>query len=330
MRYFLFFFVIIGFASCKKQEDKSVFIHSVTDSIAVESIGLTLVHEHMLVDFIGADSVSPERYSRDEVIAKVLPYLMEVKKYGVKTIFDCTPSYLAKDPLLLRELSEKSGITLITNTGFYGAVGGKYIPDFVFEENAAQLAERWISEYQNGIDQTGIKPGFIKISVNEEDPLLEVDAKLVRAAGITHENTGLLIYSHTGTWNTAKQEVEILQKMGIDPSAFVWVHAQAEQDFQNYLTAAQLGVWISLDGIGWGLEEYEDRLVFAKENGILEHVLISHDAGWFDPSKPDGGDFVPFTNIFEKLMPALNAKGFEEADWKLLLEENPKRAFGNQ
>ena len=330
MRYFLFFFVIIGFASCKKQEDKSAFIHSVTDSIDVESIGLTLVHEHMLVDFIGADSVSPDRYNRDEVIAKVLPYLMEVKKYGVKTIFDCTPSYLAKDPILLRELSEKSGITLITNTGFYGAVGGKYLPDFVFEENAAQLADRWISEYQNGIDQTGIKPGFIKISVNEEDPLLEVDAKLVRAAGITHENTGLLIYSHTGTWNTAKQEVEILQKMGINPSAFVWVHAQAEQDFQNYITAAQLGVWISLDGIGWGLEEYIDRLVFAKENGILEHVLISHDAGWFDPSKPDGGDFVPFTNIFEKLMPALNAKGFDEADWKLLLEENPKRAFGTK
>ena len=330
MKYFLFFFVIIGFAACKKQEDKSVFIHSVTDSIAVEHIGLTLVHEHMLVDFIGADSVSPDRYNRDEVIAKVLPYLMEVKKYGVKTIFDCTPSYLAKDPLLLRELSEKSGVNLITNTGFYGAVGGKYLPDFVFEENAAQLADRWISEYQNGIGQTGIKPGFIKISVNEEDPLLEVDAKLVRAAGITHENTGLLIYSHTGTWNTAKQEVEILQKMGVDPSAFVWVHAQAEQDFQNYITAAQLGVWISLDGIGWELEEYEDRLVFAKENGILEHVLISHDAGWFDPSKPDGGDFVPFTNIFEKLMPALNDKGFDEADWKLLLEENPKRAFGNK
>ncbi|MBN7815595.1 phosphotriesterase family protein [Algoriphagus pacificus] len=330
MKYFLFFFVIIGFAACKKQEDKSIFIHSVTDSIAVEHIGLTLVHEHMLVDFIGADSVSPDRYNRDEVIAKVLPYLMEVKKYSVKTIFDCTPSYLAKDPLLLRELSEKSGITLITNIGFYGAVGGKYLPDFVFEENAAQLADRWISEYQNGIDQTGIKPGFIKISVNEEDPLLEVDAKLVRAAGITHENTGLLIYSHTGTWNTAKQEVEILQKMGINPSSFVWVHAQAEQDFQNYITAAQLGVWISLDGIGWGLEEYEDRLVFAKENGILEHVLISHDAGWFDPSKPDGGDFVPFTNIFEKLMPALNDKGFDEADWRLLLEENPKRAFGNK
>ncbi|MBN3583692.1 phosphotriesterase [Algoriphagus aestuarii] len=332
MRYKFSPVLLIAFLlfSCSESETiESERINSVNGPIALDSIGLTLVHEHMLVDFIGADSVSTDRYQRDKVIEKVLPYLMEVKKYGVKTIFDCTPSYLAKDPELLKILSEKSGIQFITNTGFYGAVGGKYLPGFVFQENASQLADRWIGEFEKGIDNTEIKPGFIKISVNEEEPLREVDAKLVRAAGITHENTGLLIYSHTGTWNTAKQEVEILQKMGIDPSAFVWVHAQAEQDFQNYLTAAQLGVWISLDGIGWGLQEYEDRLLFAKENGILEHVLISHDAGWYDPSKPEGGDFVPFTNIFEKLMPALNAKGFEEADWKLLLEENPKRAFGN-
>ena len=323
--------VVLALFSCETKTSKSIVppsINSVTGPISLDSLGLTLVHEHMLVDFIGADSVSSERYDRENVVNKVLPYLLEVKEYGVKTIFDCTPSYLAKDPELLKELSEKSGIQLITNTGFYGAVGGKYLPEFVFQENASQLAERWMAEVDKGIGTTGIKPGFIKISVNEEDPLLEVDAKLVRAAGITHENTGLLIYSHTGTWNTAKQEVEILQKMGVDPSAFVWVHAQAEQDFQNYLTAAQLGVWISLDGIGWSIDEYVDRLLFAKEKGILGNVLISHDAGWYDPAKPDGGDFQPFTNIFEKLMPELNAKGFDEADWDLLLKENPKRAFG--
>ena len=326
--YFLFLFAIFSFSCSKPANEEKVGFNSVTGPTSLDSLGLTLVHEHMLVDFIGADSVSPDRYSREEVITKVLPYLLEVKEYGVKTIFDCTPSYLAKDTELLKELSEKSGIQLITNTGFYGAVGGKYLPEFVFQENASQLAERWIDEFEKGIENTGIKPGFIKISVNEEDPLREVDAKLVRAAGITHENTGLLIYSHTGTWNTAKKEVEILQKMGVYPSAFVWVHAQAEQDFQNYLTAAQLGVWISLDGIGWSIDEYVDRLLFAKENGILGNILISHDAGWYDPAKPDGGDFQPFTNIFEKLMPELNAKGFDEADWDLLLKENPKRAFG--
>ncbi|MCE7053207.1 phosphotriesterase [Algoriphagus sp. AGSA1] len=327
--------LLVGFGflllsvSCTKFESESISINTVTGTIPLDSMGLTLIHEHMLVDFIGADSVSQERYDHDEVIAKVLPYLMEVKKYGVKTVFDCTPSYLAKDPVLLKKLSDLSGVQMITNTGFYGAVGGKYLPDFVFQESAEELAARWIEDYENGVEGTEIRPGFIKISVNEEMPLREIDAKLVKAAGLTHEKTGLTIASHTGTWATAKQEVAILQEMGVDPSAFVWVHAQAEGDFQNYLEAAKLGVWISLDGIGWSVDEYVDRLLFTKEQGILGNILISHDAGWYDPSKPNGGEFVPFTNIFEKLMPALNPKRFTASDWEMLLVENPKRAFGN-
>lgn len=293
----------------------------------IDSMGLTLIHEHMLVDFIGADSISPDRWNRDSVIVKVLPYLMEVNKHGVRTILDCTPSYLAKDPLLLKALSEKSGIQILTNTGFYGAVRGKYLPDFVQTETAEQLAERWIAEFENGIEGTGIKPGFIKISVNEANTLSPIDQKLVKAAGITHQKTGLTIASHTGTWKTASQELKILKEMEVKPSEFVWVHAQNEPDFANYEKAAEMGVWISLDGIGWAIDPYVERLLFAKENRILGNILISHDAGWFDPAKPGGGDFQPFTNIFEKLIPILTEKGFTDKDWNQLLVENPKEAF---
>ncbi|RIW17357.1 phosphotriesterase [Algoriphagus lacus] len=331
-KFLIFIFLSIHLASCQNPPSNKIddYINTVTGPISIDSIGLTLIHEHMLVDFIGADSISPDRWNRDSVVAKVLPYLLQVKEHGVKTILDCTPSYLAKDPLLLKTLSEKSGIQILTNTGFYGAVGGKYLPDFVQTESAEQLAERWVAEFENGIEGTGIKPGFIKISVNEADTLSETDQKLVRAAAITHLNTGLTIASHTGTWKTAAQEVKILQEMGVKPSEFVWVHAQAEKDFENYRKAAEMGVWISLDGIGWAIEPYVERLVFAKEKGILNRVLISHDAGWYDPAKAGGGDFQPFTNIFEKLIPELKPQGFTEKDLKLLLEDNPKSAFQNR
>jgi phosphotriesterase-related protein len=309
------------------EEKEEAYFNSVTGSFPIDSLGLTLIHEHMLVDFIGADSVSSERWNRDSVAAKVLPFLLEVKKYGVRTILECTPSYLAKDPLLLKSLSEKSGIRILTNTGFYGAVGGKYLPEFVQTESPEQLAARWIAEFEHGIEGTGIKPGFIKISVNEADTLSEIDQKLVQAAGLTHQQTGLTIASHTGTWKTAVQEVRILQEMGVAPSEFVWVHSQNEPDFANYQTAAEMGVWISLDGIGWAIDPYVERLLFAKEKGFLDQILISHDAGWYDPAKPSGGEFQPFTNIFEKLIPILNERGFTEKDWNQLLVENPKRAF---
>lgn len=318
-------------ASCQNPPSTTIDkpINSVTGPVSIDSLGLTLIHEHMLVDFIGADSIHPDRWNRDSVVAKVLPYLLEVKKYGVRTILDCTPSYLAKDPPLLKELSERSGIQILTNTGFYGAVAGKYLPEFVQTETAEQLAERWIDEFENGIEKTGIKPGFIKISVNEADTISAMDQKLVKAAGLTHQKTGLTIASHTGTWKTAAQEVRILQEMGVEPSEFVWVHAQNEPDFNNYREAAKLGVWISLDGIGWAVDPYIDRLLFAKEQGFLNRILISHDAGWYDPAKPNGGEFQPFTNIFEKLIPVLNQRGFTDQDWDLLLKSNPKKAFSN-
>ncbi len=326
----LFHLLLLSLAfSCQSPPTNTIddFINTVTGPISIDSMGLTLIHEHMLVDFIEADSINPDRWNRDSVVAKVLPYLLEVKEYGVRTILDCTPSYLAKDPLLLKSLSEKSGIQILTNTGFYGAVGGKYLPDYVHTETAEQLAKRWIDEFENGIEGTGIKPGFIKFSVNEADTLSQIDQKLVRAAAITHLNTGLAIASHTGTWKTAIQEVRILQEMGVEPSEFVWVHAQNEPDFANYQTAAKMGVWISLDGIGWAIDPYVERLLFAKEKGILGNILISHDAGWYDPAKAGGGDFQPFTNIFEKLIPILNEKGFRDEDWKQLLIENPKKVI---
>lgn len=322
----LFSLIFISCESPDKTESTDYF-NSVTGEFSIDSLGLTLVHEHMLVDFIGANSVNSDRWNRDSVVQKVLPYLLEVKKHGVKTILDCTPSFLAKDVLLLKELSEKSGIQILTNTGYYGAVGGKYLPEHAFSESAEVLSARWIEEFENGIEGTGIKPGFIKISVNEADTLSEIDQKLVRAAGLTNQKTGLTIASHTGTWKSAVQEVRILQEMGVSPSEFVWVHAQAESDFANYEEAAKMGVWISLDGIGWAIDPYVERLLFAKEKGFLDHVLISHDAGWYDPAKPNGGDFQPFTNIFEKLIPSLNEKGFSQTDWNQLLIENPKKAF---
>lgn len=316
--------------ACTSQEKEVPwrYFNTVTGSHDLDSLGLTLIHEHMLVDFIGADSVSKKRYELDSVVKKVLPYLLEVKRFGVKSIFDCTPSFLGKDLELLRTLSEQSGIEILTNTGLYGAVDGKYLPDYAFSETAEQLAERWISDFENGIEGTGIKPGFIKISVNPETPLREVDAKLVRAAGITHQRTGLRIASHTGPWLAAEQQVEILQGMGIDPSAFVWVHAQNETNMQNFKKAAQLGVWISWDGIGWEVDSYVIRLIFAKANGFLDQILISHDAGWYKPGEENGGDFQPFTPIFTDLIPDLDAKGFTKEDWEKLFFDNPKRAFG--
>src|SRR5688572_13713978 len=113
-------------------------IMTVNGLIPVKKMGTTLVHEHFLVDFIGADKTGAHRWDRATVVRKVLPYLMEAKQAGIKTIFDCTPAFLGRDVVLLQQLAAASGLQVVTNTGYYGAVNNKYLPAWAFDESAQQ------------------------------------------------------------------------------------------------------------------------------------------------------------------------------------------------
>lgn len=321
----VFLFIILF--GCTSPQSEGLKVYTVTGEIPPQEMGLTLIHEHILVDFIGADSTGYHRWDKDSVVRRVLPFLEEIKSRGVKTLVECTPSYLGKDPILLKKLTEATGIQFITNTGYYGAVGGKYLPPHTYTETAEALSARWIAEFQNGIEDTGIKPGFIKISVNSGPELSKIDAKLVRAAALTHMETGLLIVSHTGNWETAKAQIEVLKNEKVNLNHFVWVHAQAEKDFQKYIEAKKEGVWISLDGIAWDVSGHLERIVFCKEKGLLDHVLLSHDAGWYSPGEPNGGDFKGYTYLFDELIPMLKERGFTQSELDLMLRENPRKAF---
>tara|TARA_R110000737_G_C14604387_1_gene489734 strand:- start:1833 stop:2843 length:1011 start_codon:yes stop_codon:yes gene_type:complete len=318
--------VLVALSYCNPATQQPEVI-SVNGKMTPSEMGTTLIHEHILVDFIGADSVGYHRWNRDSVIAQTLPFLVDARKRGVNTFIDCTPAYLGRDPWLLKALSELSGLTIITNTGYYGAVDNKYLPEHAFTETSEQLATRWIDEFQNGIEGSGVRPGFIKISVNSSVPLSTVDQKLVRAAAITHLATGMAIASHTGPALPALEEIALLKAEGVDPSAFIWVHAQIETDFTYYNKAYDLGAWISLDGVVWDVEEHLKRLIYCKKNGLLDKVLISHDAGWYSPGELNGGDFKSFTAIFDELIPLLKQNDYSEKDIDQLLRANPARAF---
>jgi phosphotriesterase-related protein len=121
-----------------------------------------------------------------------------VKALGCRALFDCTAAYFGRDVRLLRKVSEQTGLHIITNTGYYGAANDRYVPPHAFEETAEQLAGRWVKEWKEGIDGTGIRPGFVKLAV-DAGPLSEIDAKLLRAGALTHLATGLTLAVHTAT-----------------------------------------------------------------------------------------------------------------------------------
>jgi phosphotriesterase-related protein len=308
-------------------------IRTVRGAIAPGALGTTLIHEHVLVDFIGADQITPDRWNRAEVVERVLPYLLDIKALGVESLIECTPAYLGRDPALLRELSEKSGLHLLTNTGYYAAAGNKFLPPQAFTETAGQLAERWIAEAREGIEGTSVRPGFQKISVNAPDGKIDrTDRKLIRAAGLTHRATGLTIASHTGLAAPAREQLDELRDLGVHPSAFIWVHAQAQglstKNLSPYLELGRRGCWISLDGVADDtVLRYAELLEFLKSERLLGRVLLSHDAGWYRPGEANGGEFRPFTTIHTKLVPELRKRNFAESDIRRLLVRNPAEAF---
>jgi phosphotriesterase-related protein len=320
----LFFFLLISCGSPTIKKQPSIQDVNGTHHLASNQIWLS--HEHILVDFIGADSIQPNRWNHDTIMKEVLPYLEELKKFNVNYFVDATPDYLGRDVLLLEKIADKTGIKMITNTGLYGARNNKFIPEYAQEMTVEDLAQMWINEYKNGIDGTSIRPGFIKIGIDDSDSLHAMHQKLVKAAALTHLKTGLTIASHTGKAKGLWPQLDILKEMGVSPEAFIWVHAQAEDNNDSYLKAAEMGCWISLDGLGWELEKHVEKLLFAKRNGILNRILISHDSGWYDPQK-ENQTIRPYTNIFKKLYPELKSHGFTDDEFKVLISVNPSKAF---
>jgi len=319
----ILFMLLLGCSKAIKERE----ILTVTGAIPSSEMGNTLIHEHILVDFIGADKTGYHRWDREEVMKKVLPYLLEAKKVGLNTLLECTPAYLGRDPQILRELSVKSGVKILTNTGFYGAVQDKYVPALAFQIDADSIAAIWINEFEQGIEGTGIRPGFIKISVDTAAVLSDIDEKIVRAAIITHRKTGLTIVSHTTADGPAFAQLDILEKEGISPEAWVWTHSQAGSP-EGRIRAAQKGAWISIDNVNKAeLNSTVNKIINLKSSGFLNQILISHDAGWFDPDAPDGGDFVGYTDLFTHLLPALRENGFNQMEIDQLLIENPKNAY---
>lgn len=319
--YTLFITVFQGIA-----QEEPLIIQSISGLQTVKPGEIWLSHEHIIVDFIGADSIDNTLWNRDDILKETLPHLIELKKFNVAYFVDASPQNLGRDVALLKELAHRTGLTILTNTGLYGAQNNKFIPDTAKQKSANKLAEEWLIEFKEGIEDTRIKPGFIKISVDNNDSLSSMHQKLVKAAALCHLQSGLTIASHTGKAMALWPQLEILTKLGVSAKAFVWVHAQAEEDDSNFIKAAESGCWISLDGLGWEIDKHVKKLLLAKKYGFLDQILISHDAGWYDPQKREQ-NIQPYTPIFKKLIPLLKAKGFTSTDIMQILSINPSKAF---
>lgn len=296
--------------------------------------GIILTHEHIVTDFRRVEEEDNPQYNEDDIVSIILPHLLRLKSKGVTTIFECTPRYIGRDVRLLQRLSDTSGINIITNTGFYAAVNKKYLPQNINEMSVEAIYNVWKSEWKEGINDSGVRPGFIKLGVGN-GKLDEIETKLLTAAVRLSHESDMVIAIHTGDGEAAFSEYEIATKLNLSPDKVIWVHAQNGTN-EERSTLAKNGMWISLDGISeYNLSEYVEMITYMKTKNVLHKVLISHDDGWSvvenEQSKisitPFKKGYEPYLAVTDMLIPELKKIGFTQTDIQQLLYENAAVAF---
>ena len=304
-------------------KDNQGFIYTVSGKIPAAALKFSLTHEHIMSNF-GAEAAYVPDYDSVQLFEQVVPYLKRVKSLGVTSIFDCTTAYFGRDVRLLKALADVSGVQIITNTGIYGAANDRYVPAFAYEKSEQEIAGLWKDEFENGIDATGIKPGFIKLAFDNGEPS-EIDIKLFKAGILTHLATGLTIAVHTGNNpKAASQQLQLLKEYNVDASAWIWVHANKIENQNLLIDAASQGAWISLDGVNENnFREYLQKLKLFKKENLLHKVLLSHDGNSF----PRGRAIRKYESISTNLIPGLLKQGFTQEDINQLMIKNPIKAF---
>lgn len=310
-----------------------MFVQTVLGPIPSSKLGVTLVHEHVMCDFIGAAQTNRHRWEVEAVVKRMLPFLMQLKERGVMGFVDCTPAYIGREPRVLKQLAQETGLHIITNTGYYGGADDKFVPKHAYSATPDQLADLWVEEVAHGIEDTRVKPGFIKIGIDEikgsADRLSPIDEKLVRASARASRRTNLAVTCHTGGGPAGLTATKIFIEERADPGRFIVAHSDSHGLPINRAVAA-LGAWVSFDGIGRQPLESHLKLVHAMTEKHASRLLLSQDSGWYWVGQQNGGDVRDFNYMTDVFLPALHSSGISEATIRKLTVENPANAFATR
>ena len=292
-----------------------------------DQLGLILPHEHIFVDLGPIEAESYRRAKAEDVIALMAPEIEKIKAQGVTALVECTPASVGRRADIDRAVSEATNLPVVVPTGIYHE---PWVPQWAHAADEDEIRDWMLGELTGEIEESGVQAAWIKLSASD-DGMTPTEEKILRAAAQAGRATGAVIGSHTIRGKVALHQLEVLEAAGYSASRFIWIHTQVEPDFALHLAAARRGAWIEYDFIG-NQDAYNDDFFIERIHRLLDagfgaQLLLSHDRGWFDPSKPGGGIPKPYTYLVEHFLPKLAASGVDEAAIHQLTHTNPWRAF---
>jgi len=300
-------------------------VTTVLGEIEPHEMGITLTHDHILVDGWGLRQLY-EAILDDESIA--LAELIRYREAGGRTICDPTNNGLGRDPEALVRLSRASGVNIVMGAGWYREV---VYPPTITTTSTAELAALLVREITEGVDGSGIRPGFIGEIGTERGHITPHAERVFRAAGRAHSETGVPILTHTTHWGElALDQLDLLAEEGVEPEAVIVSHLGDRKGVEHMLPIADRGAWVNIDNLAFvdgyaPLEFRVDNIAEMCRRGLAERVMLSNDICELGQLAAYGG--VGYDNVITNVIPLLRERGVSDADIHRMTVVNPSIAF---
>src|SRR4030095_3157291 len=284
-------------------------IQTVLGAVAPDAIGITLPHEHLLIDFkvmfaepaAAADKararepvslanlgwvrqhfnanldnlrLQDEQVAQDEILL--------FKEAGGRTVVDPTPTTIGRDPRALARIARATGLNVVMGAGYY--VGASHPPD-MDRRTMDELAREIIAAVTPSVGDTGVRAGLIG-EIGTTYPWTDNEKKVLRAAVIAQRETGAPLMIHPGRHPAMPMELaEFVQKEGGDLRRTIMCHlCRTIADVRAVIDLARTGIWLEYDlfGMETSYSPYHPSFDMPNDGGRMAHVLALVTAGHRD------------------------------------------------
>jgi len=340
----------------------SGLVMGVNGPIPVGSLGVTLMHEHLVNDCqcwwnrpkdkaredlgsrkVGMDILGELRmdpFANLDNCALDDPNLasrelMAFVAAGGRSVIDPTCRGIGRNPRALRQISAATGLNIIMGSGYYLE---RSHPPGLGAMSADAVADEIVREASEGVEGTDAKIGLIgEIGVSGE--FTPSEEKSLRGAARAQARTGLPIMVHLPGWfRHGGRVLDTIAEEGGNIGHAVLCHMNPSGDDIAYQTdLAARGAFIEYDMIGmdyWYADQQvqcpsdEDNARAIKRLinlGFLERILLSQDVFLKMMLSHYGG--FGYAYVLRHFVPRLKRHGVSDEQIKVMLVDNPRRVF---
>lgn len=346
------------------RETRTGKAQTVLGLVDATSLGVTLAHDHVLIDgtfmYVEPDEISQKGMAHQKISLENRGWVgynwtsnldnvelkdeelavSELRRFiaaGGRTIVDPTNVGLGRDPNALARIARVTNMNIIMGAGYY--IGSTHPAD-MDSKTEDQLAKEIIRDIEVGVAETGIRAGLIG-EIGCTYPWWNNEQKSLRAAVTAQQETGAPLMIHPGRDPKSPLEiVEVIDRAGGDLSRTIICHIDRTCIERSWLKElADHGCYLEYDLFGNESSYYPpnpdvdmpsdaqrmDVILWHFENGYEKQVLLSHDVATKHRLHAYGG--LGYDHLITNVVPRLRHRGLSSEQINTLIVDNPARIY---